>query len=255
MSGFGPAPGGAPGRARARLRGVARWPWRHPSWSRPAAAGVLTALDDRSGRTRPAPRGVRVALPGAVARGAVGVRRHRAELIPPRRPPRRPGQPSPRRRPAGGRGGEQEGTTPVSTRLYRHPESQVLDWVRANAGGPPAGGHRVPDSRPAGRRLVRRLHAGTMTARVAAVTSGGAARAGCRWWWRTRSRPGLRRCTPRAGRPTWTPRRVDRPVRRRAGLRRGRRRPGAGLGRPGRVPVRRVSARPLRLAWPGRDAS
>ncbi|GGU07295.1 glucanase [Streptomyces coeruleorubidus] len=70
---------------------------------------------------------------------------------------------------------KQERTTPVSSRLYRHPDSQVLDWVRANAGDPR---HAVIASRIADQPAAvwfADYSPDTLTARVAAVTSGGAA--------------------------------------------------------------------------------
>ncbi|MGP4009457.1 glycoside hydrolase family 6 protein [Streptomyces sp. 4N124] len=66
-------------------------------------------------------------------------------------------------------------TAAASTRLYRHPESQVLDWVRAHPGDPR---HAVIESRiadhPAAVWFADYTPA-TITARVRAVTSGGAA--------------------------------------------------------------------------------
>ncbi|GAP46966.1 endoglucanase [Streptomyces azureus] len=68
-----------------------------------------------------------------------------------------------------------ERTTPVSPRLYRHPDSQVLDWVQAHSGDPR---HAVIASRivdqPAAVWFAD-YSPDTLTARVAAVTSGGAA--------------------------------------------------------------------------------
>ncbi|WP_155054603.1 glycoside hydrolase family 6 protein [Streptomyces blattellae] len=66
-------------------------------------------------------------------------------------------------------------TATVPTRLYRHPESQVLDWVRAHPGDPR---HAVIESRiadhPAAVWFADYTPA-TITARVRAVTSGGTA--------------------------------------------------------------------------------
>lgn len=64
----------------------------------------------------------------------------------------------------------------ASTRLYRHPESQVLDWMRANPGDPR---RTVIESRIGDRPAAVWFadHSpDTLTARVRAVTSGGAAR-------------------------------------------------------------------------------
>ncbi|WP_437033420.1 glycoside hydrolase family 6 protein [Streptomyces sp. enrichment culture] len=65
---------------------------------------------------------------------------------------------------------------PVSARLYRHPESRVLDWVRANPGDPR---RAVIESRIAEQPAAvwfADYSPDTVTARVRAVTSGGAAR-------------------------------------------------------------------------------
>ncbi|MYS92726.1 MULTISPECIES: glycoside hydrolase family 6 protein [Streptomyces] len=70
---------------------------------------------------------------------------------------------------------KQARTTPVGARLYRHPDSQVLDWVRANAGDPR---HAVIASRIADQPAAvwfADYSPDTLTARVAAVTSGAAA--------------------------------------------------------------------------------
>lgn len=66
-------------------------------------------------------------------------------------------------------------TTAASTRLYRHPESQVLDWVRAHPGDPR---EDVIASRIAGHPAAvwfADYTPATITSRVRAVTSGGAA--------------------------------------------------------------------------------
>jgi endoglucanase len=63
----------------------------------------------------------------------------------------------------------------VSARLYRHPDSQVLDWVRDNAGDPR---HAVIASRIAAQPAAvwfADFTPDTITARVRAVTSGGSA--------------------------------------------------------------------------------
>ncbi|MDO0916414.1 glycoside hydrolase family 6 protein [Streptomyces sp. DT2A-34] len=63
----------------------------------------------------------------------------------------------------------------VSARLYRHPDSQVLEWVRDNAGDPR---HAVIESRIAAQPAAvwfADFTPDTVTARVRAVTSGGAA--------------------------------------------------------------------------------
>ncbi|WP_128428904.1 glycoside hydrolase family 6 protein [Streptomyces cyaneus] len=63
----------------------------------------------------------------------------------------------------------------VSARLYRHPDSQVLEWVRDNAGDPR---HAVIESRIAAQPAAvwfADFTPDTITARVRAVTSGGSA--------------------------------------------------------------------------------
>ncbi|MDF3147816.1 glycoside hydrolase family 6 protein, partial [Streptomyces sp. T21Q-yed] len=63
----------------------------------------------------------------------------------------------------------------VSARLYRHPDSQVLEWVRDNAGDPR---HAVIESRIAAQPAAvwfADFAPDTVTARVRAVTSGGSA--------------------------------------------------------------------------------
>ncbi|MFJ3671654.1 glycoside hydrolase family 6 protein [Streptomyces sp. NPDC090106] len=63
----------------------------------------------------------------------------------------------------------------ASTRLYRHPESQVLDWVRDHSGDPRQAliKSRIADQ-PAAVWFAE-YAPGTITARVRAVTGGGAA--------------------------------------------------------------------------------
>ncbi|GAA3959592.1 glycoside hydrolase family 6 protein [Streptomyces marokkonensis] len=65
-------------------------------------------------------------------------------------------------------------TSPASSRLYRHPESQVLDWVRAHPDDPR---QDVIQSRIADHPAAvwfADYTPGTITSRVRAVTSGGA---------------------------------------------------------------------------------
>ncbi|PWI09174.1 endoglucanase [Streptomyces sp. NWU339] len=67
-------------------------------------------------------------------------------------------------------------SAPVSPRLYRHPESQVLDWVRAHPGDPRRAviESRIGDQ-PAAVWFADHSP-DTVTARVRAITSAGAAR-------------------------------------------------------------------------------
>lgn len=70
--------------------------------------------------------------------------------------------------------GEQR-TAAVSARLYRHPDSQVLQWVRGNLGDPR---HEVIESRIAAQPAAvwfADFTPATLTDRVRAVTSGGSA--------------------------------------------------------------------------------
>ncbi|MGC3000085.1 glycoside hydrolase family 6 protein [Streptomyces sp. G35A] len=79
-------------------------------------------------------------------------------------------------RPSASRTGPQRRTAPVSTRLYLHPESRVLDWVRDNPGDPR---RAVIESRIADRPAAvwfADYSPDTVASRVRAVTSGGAAR-------------------------------------------------------------------------------
>ncbi|PTH85399.1 endoglucanase [Streptomyces sp. A244] len=70
---------------------------------------------------------------------------------------------------------QREHRTAVAGRLYRHPDSQVLEWVRSHSGDPR---HAVIASRIAEQPAAvwfADYSPDTVTARVAAVTSGGAA--------------------------------------------------------------------------------
>ncbi|WP_435284280.1 glycoside hydrolase family 6 protein [Streptomyces koelreuteriae] len=69
---------------------------------------------------------------------------------------------------------KQKAAGAVTGRLYRHPDSQVLDWIRAHDGDPR---HALIASRIAERPAAvwfADYSPDTLTARVAAVTSGGA---------------------------------------------------------------------------------
>ncbi|MBB4900555.1 endoglucanase [Streptomyces griseostramineus] len=78
-------------------------------------------------------------------------------------------------RPSASRTGRKPQAAPASTRLYLHPESQVLDWVRGNPDDPR---REVIESRIADRPAAvwfADYSPDTVTSRVRAVTSGGAA--------------------------------------------------------------------------------
>ncbi|MEU3854143.1 glycoside hydrolase family 6 protein [Streptomyces sp. NPDC029554] len=84
-------------------------------------------------------------------------------------------RPSPSPSPSRSRAVRHQRGAPVTGRLYRHPDSQVLDWVRTHSGDPR---HAVIASRIAEQPAAvwfAEYAPGTITARVAAVTSGGAA--------------------------------------------------------------------------------
>ncbi|MEU6910950.1 glycoside hydrolase family 6 protein [Streptomyces coeruleorubidus] len=139
-----------------------------------AVTGVLSAFDDRTGpdqarrpevsaspRLAPLP-----AVPSASPSPTESASPGPATSVP-RTPSPTPSRSTTRKK--------QERTTPVSSRLYRHPDSQVLDWVRANSGDPR---HAVIASRIADQPAAvwfADYSPDTLTARVAAVTSGGAA--------------------------------------------------------------------------------
>ncbi|MFF7794953.1 glycoside hydrolase family 6 protein [Streptomyces sp. NPDC007991] len=139
-----------------------------------AVAGVLSAFDDRRGTDqaqRPAvsasPRLAPLpALPSASpsVTGSDSPAPVTAAPVPPSPTP------SPSRAPE-----RRQRTAPVSARLYRHPDSQVLDWVRAHAGDPRQAviASRIADQ-PAAVWFAD-YAPDTLAARVAAVTSGGAA--------------------------------------------------------------------------------
>ncbi|MFI1420710.1 glycoside hydrolase family 6 protein [Streptomyces sp. NPDC020731] len=77
--------------------------------------------------------------------------------------------------PSASEAGKKRRTAPVSARLYRHPDSRVLDWVRANPDDPR---RAVIESRIAGRPAAvwfADYSPDSITSRVRAVVSGGAA--------------------------------------------------------------------------------
>ncbi|WP_307179819.1 glycoside hydrolase family 6 protein [Streptomyces africanus] len=139
-----------------------------------SVAGVLSAFDARRGpdrAERPAvPASPRLAPLPAVPSAPPSV----TEPASPTPVTSAPATPSPRPSPSRTRE-KRERTAPVSARLYRHPDSQVLDWVRAHAGDPRQAviASRIADQ-PAAVWFAD-YAPDTLTARVAAVTSGGAA--------------------------------------------------------------------------------
>ncbi|MDQ1021055.1 endoglucanase [Streptomyces afghaniensis] len=139
-----------------------------------SVAGVLSAFDDRRGPER-AERPVVSASPRLAPLPALPSASPSvsgpASPTPVASAPATPGPtPSPSRARE-----KRERTAPVTARLYRHPDSQVLDWVRAHAGDPRQAviASRIADQSAA--VWFADYAPDTLTARVAAVTSGGAA--------------------------------------------------------------------------------
>ncbi|CAL9621349.1 glycoside hydrolase family 6 protein [Streptomyces sp. enrichment culture] len=138
-----------------------------------SVTGMMTAVGDGSGpdTARPAATSSpRLEPPPAVLPPSPPATRSpspsEAEASPQRRASPGPSASRPRRKPQ---------AVPASTGLYLHPRSQVLDWVRANPDDPR---RAVVDSRIAGRPAAVWFadHSpDTITARVRAVASGGAA--------------------------------------------------------------------------------
>ncbi|MGV9454220.1 glycoside hydrolase family 6 protein [Streptomyces sp. NPDC003635] len=136
------------------------------------AAGMVSALDDRGGSDEARPdatysprlRTLPVQPPPSPSV---------SESPSPSPTPKKTKEASPTPSPT--RTERERATSAVSTRLYRHPESQVLDWVRDNSGDPR---HGVIQSRIAAQPAAvwfADFTPDTITARVRAVTSGGAA--------------------------------------------------------------------------------
>ncbi|MEV5014744.1 glycoside hydrolase family 6 protein [Streptomyces sp. NPDC053780] len=139
-----------------------------------AATGMLTALGDDGGGGADEARPAVTRTPWPKPPPAVPSPSDSAPASVSASPPARKasGTPSPARtaRTAPSR------TAEPATLLYRHPESQVLDWVRAHPEDPR---RDVIASRVAGRPAAVWFAAytpATLTSRVRAVTSGGAAR-------------------------------------------------------------------------------
>uniref|UniRef100_UPI0031DF982C glycoside hydrolase family 6 protein n=1 Tax=Streptomyces hawaiiensis TaxID=67305 RepID=UPI0031DF982C len=138
-----------------------------------AVAGVLAAFDDRRASDEAAPPEVSAsprlaplpAVPSPSASATAG-----SASPSPSPSARRTQSPVPSRT-----GTTRERTSAVAGRLYRHPDSQVLTWVRSHTGDPR---HAVIASRIAEQPAAvwfADYAPDTVTARVAAVTSGGAA--------------------------------------------------------------------------------
>ncbi|MGW5212633.1 glycoside hydrolase family 6 protein [Streptomyces sp. NPDC004051] len=139
------------------------------------AAGVVSSVEDGRGsdEARPAatasPRPEALPAPPSVSPSTGAP------------PPSASAPPEPRAEkasatPSGPPSAREQRSAPASPRLYRHPESQVLDWVRAHPGDPRRAviESRIGD-RPAAVWFADHSP-DTVTERVRAITSAGAAR-------------------------------------------------------------------------------
>ncbi|MEU9585700.1 glycoside hydrolase family 6 protein [Streptomyces werraensis] len=128
-------------------------------------SGVISATEERP--DVPEARPVPSASPGLVPLPAVPSASPSAAASPSPGPRRSSASPSP--------SAKKERAVAVSARLYRHPASRVLDWVREYPGDPrrPLIESRIADQ-PAAVWFAD-WSPDTVTARVRAVTSGGAA--------------------------------------------------------------------------------
>ncbi|MCK8436840.1 glycoside hydrolase family 6 protein [Streptomyces sp. D2-8] len=140
-----------------------------------AVAGVLSTFDDRRASDEAGPPEVsaspRLAPLPAVPSPSPSAPTIAESVSPsPSSSARRTQSPTPSRTEK-----QRKRTTTVAGRLYRHPDSQVLEWVRSHSGDPR---HAVIASRIAEQPAAvwfADYAPQTVTARVAAVTSGGAA--------------------------------------------------------------------------------
>ncbi|MFJ4370068.1 glycoside hydrolase family 6 protein [Streptomyces chartreusis] len=140
-----------------------------------AVTGMVSALDDRGGSDEAGPPRVTRSpsldslplLPPA----SPSVTRSPSQTSAPPTRTREKATPTP----SPTRAGRKQSTAVVSARLYRHPDSQVLEWVRDNPADPR---HAVIESRIAAQPAAvwfADFTPDTITARVRAVTSGGSA--------------------------------------------------------------------------------
>ncbi|MFG2799215.1 glycoside hydrolase family 6 protein [Streptomyces pseudovenezuelae] len=136
------------------------------------ATGMLSSLDDRQGSDEARPG----LVSGSPSRSSPSPMASASDPASPSAPPpasasaKASASPSPKK---AGHGPAKAG--PATTRLYRHPASQVLDWVRDH---PRDWRAEVIESRIADRPAAvwfADYTPGTITSRVRAVTSGGAA--------------------------------------------------------------------------------
>lgn len=141
------------------------------------ATGMLSALDDRRGSDQAGPQvtnSPRLAPLPAVSSRSPSTSAS-ASASPKKSPKEKDISPTPSPTKSQPEAAGKPQTAVASTRLYRHPQSQVLDWVRAHTGDPR---HAVIESRIADHPAAvwfADFTPSTITARVRAVTSGGAA--------------------------------------------------------------------------------
>ncbi|MBK3578850.1 glycoside hydrolase family 6 protein [Streptomyces sp. MBT65] len=131
-----------------------------------AVTGMIRALDDGHGtdRARPDASGATLLVPLPDVPSASNSPSAKASS-----------SPSPKKTPSTGTARKPHRTATVSPRLYRHPESQVLDWVHAHPDDPRT---EVIQSRIADQPAAvwfADFTPSTITSRVRAVTSGAAA--------------------------------------------------------------------------------
>ncbi|MFJ1872911.1 glycoside hydrolase family 6 protein [Streptomyces chartreusis] len=139
-----------------------------------AVTGMVSALDDRGGSDEAGPPRVTRSpsldsLPLPSASPSVTKSPSPTSASPTRTREKATPTPSPTR------AERKQSTAVVSSRLYRHPDSQVLEWVRDNPADPR---HAVIESRIAAQPAAvwfADFTPDTITARVRAVTSGGSA--------------------------------------------------------------------------------
>ncbi|CAM5436258.1 Glucanase OS=Streptomyces tendae OX=1932 GN=GUR47_32745 PE=3 SV=1 [Streptomyces tendae] len=139
------------------------------------AAGLLTALGDQDGGAGDAarPQATDSVPPDALPASPSPARSPSASPPPSAAPSSTAGKPTPA--PAPKRTYAQEEPRTTAARLYRHPDSQVADWVLAHPGDPR---QDVIASRIAGHPAAVWFTdhtSATLTSRVRAVTSAGAA--------------------------------------------------------------------------------
>ncbi|WP_329345326.1 glycoside hydrolase family 6 protein [Streptomyces sp. NBC_01352] len=135
------------------------------------ASGMLSALDDRQDSDTARPEVT--SSPYLAPLPAVPTPSSASPGASPSTSPSPKKKASPTTSPTKTETAEKRQAPAASTRLYRHPESQVLEWVRANDGDPR---HAVIESRIADQPAAvwfADFTPSTITSRVRAVTAGG----------------------------------------------------------------------------------